>query len=1063
MKRTFLPLLRCAAFLGVFALVAILHGQGITTAALSGFVMSKEAKPVPNATVTVVHEPTGTKASTTSRANGQFNLSGLRVGGPYTVTASLDGYRAETHSDLYLDLSSAAEANFTLATEMVVMEAVKSTADRDLTFSGGKVGAGTTFESQQIAEIATVRRNVQDIAVLDSRLFLNSLDQGGQLSAQGQNFRFNSLLIDGVQSNDPFGLNSSGFSSLRSPIPPEWVQSMSVELSPYDVRRSGFTGALINVVTKSGTNRFSGMVYGEYSDLNNRAKNPVTQVREFFRERTYGFYVGGPILKNRLFFFVGEDDFRRTTLAPTQLFAPDATTVQQVVAQAKALGYDPGTFTGAAAFSVQKSYIAKLDWNISQAHRLSLQYRDNYGLSPVYVNFNTSGTTTSFSNYWYDAPIHSHGYTAQLFSNWLPNFRTEASIGHTTYDGSPRSHSSPFPEVLIQNVPGINTTNGVSVTNGQLFLGTDASRQLNGIVTKTDNLALTTEYSLGNHTFAFGGDYEKKQVWDAFISRYYGSYTFRSVADALSGTNATLSQLTLSPGTTISDALAVYTYTQRGLFLQDTWSPNTHLTVSAGIRFDDPYLPIAPSPIPTTTAFSEASFQTAFGMRSTATNSGNYTIAPRIGFRYLFDADRKTQVRGGIGLFQGGNPSVWIANPYQNRGVTSNVTTAGVNFSPTINPPTVGAPGIATVNLTDPSFRPPVSWKGNLAFEHTLPFAGLVLGVEGDLIRVQRALTTLDLNLRQTGVNPDGRNRYAGAIIATTSGSARGANGNPAAASFYQNAGFADVMYLTNTKKGGGYDVTFSLRRPFRNNWSASVSWTYSDYTEVSPATSSVALSNYNLRKIANPNEDEASTANTNVPYRIVGQFSYQLNLIKNAPTRLSLTYQGRTGHNYSWVFFGDANGDGFTFNDLFYMPAGPTDPRVRWNSTTERDNFFAFAHSNGIERFAGLIVPRNSETSPWVNTVDLKFTQELPIYRRLKSELFLNFLNVGNFLDKKWGRQSEVVFSYGRAIASTTYDAVNNQYVYNYTPTTLDSVPTVANEHPVSRWQMQFGARVKF
>ncbi len=1063
MQRFILKHLLTGAFALCLALASTAYGQGITTSAVSGVVNDKQGKPIAGATITVVHEPTGTKTSTTSRANGQFNLSGLRVGGPYSVTTTVSGYRAETRSGVYFDLSTSQDMTFELAPETVVMDAFKVESDHDLTFGTGKMGTGTSLDSAQIADVPSVRRSVQDVAVLDSRLFLNSLDQGGQLSAQGQNFRFNSLLIDGVQANDPFGLNSNGFSSLRSPIPLEALQSLSIELNPYDVRRSGFTGALINAVTKSGTNEFSGMVYGEYTDLYGRAKNPVSGAREFFRERTYGFNIGGPILKDRLFFFLAEDDFRRNTLAPSQLFIPDGPTVQQIVARAKAVGYDPGTFTGAASFQIQKSYVAKLDWNINDSHRLSLQYRDNYGTSPVYVNYNSSSTQTSLSNYWYDAPLHTHGYTAQLFDNWTPNFRTEASIGHTSYNGSPHPHGPAFPEVFIRGVTGVNSS-GTAVPNGTVDLGTDASRQLNGIITKSDNMAASGEYSLGDHTLVLGGDYDKKQVWDAFVARYYGSYTFNTVADWLAGTNGSLSQLTLSPGTSVADGLALYTYIQRGLFFQDVWKPTSRLTVNAGVRFDDPYLPKAPIPIPTTTAFSEASFQTAFGIPSTTTNSGNYSISPRLGFSYDLKSERKTQLRGGIGLFSGTNPSVWLGNPYQNRGVTSNVVTNGVAFSPNINPPTVGAPGAATVNVTDPSFRVPLSWKGNLAIDHTLPFGGLVFTMEADIVMVQRALNTIDLNLKQVGTNPDGRIQYAGGIFSGTAGGRGSSNSNPySTLTNYQNAGFADVMYLTNTNKGGGHDFTLALRRPMKNGWAASLAWTASHYTEVSPATSSIAQSNYNGRKVANPNEDVASISNTNVPNRIVGTLTRQFKLIKNAPTDISLVYQGRTGHNYSWVFFGDANGDGFTFNDLFYMPTGPNDPRVRWADPTQEANFFAYAQSVGLTRFGGSIVPRNSETSPWVQTVDLKFTQTVPIFKRAKAELYLNLLNLGNLLNRQWGRQSEVVFSYGRAVAATTYDAVAKQYVYTFTPATLDPVPTNNNDQPVSRWQLQSGMRIKF
>jgi hypothetical protein len=305
---------------------------------------------------------------------------------------------------------------------------------------------------------------------------------------------------------------------------------------------------------------------------------------------------------------------------------------------------------------------------------------------------------------------------------------------------------------------------------------------------------------------------------------------------------------------------------------------------------------------------------------------------------------------------------------------------------------------------------------------------------------------------------PDGRIRYAGNPTSGTSGATQGKR---------RVAAFSDVFYLTNTKNGDGYGYTLQVNRPMRNHWSWGASYTLSDATEVSPITSSTAGSNYQNRAVFNPNEDVASTSNYAIKDRIVVSVAREFEFIKNFKTTIAGVYQGRTGRPYSWVFYGDANGDGWTFNDLLYVPTGPSDPKVAWASTTERDAFFAFVNSTSLAKYMGSHAPRNSETSPWTQTIDLKIVQQIPIWNRLKGELYINVLNFWNLVDKDWGLLEEVPFSYRRAVAAASYNAAGNgglgQWNYTFTSNTLNTVPLVVNEHPVSRWQAQVGVRVRF
>lgn len=1067
MKTCFASLLQRAALLAAFVLVATVHGQGLTTSAISGFVTDPQGKPVAAASVSVLHEPSGTRSSAVTRTNGQYDLSGLRVGGPYTVTVKADGYSEESQREIYLDLGETSPVNVSLAASGVVkMETLKVEADRNPIFGAAKISTGSTFSIADVEQLPSIRRNVQEIAQMDSRVTVLNLSQDGEMSAQGQNYRFNSFLVDNVQTNDPYGLNSNGFTTLRSPVPFEALQAVNVELNPYDVRRAGFTGALINAVTKSGTNRFSGMLYGEYSDSKMRAKNPVTNVRDSFRERTGGGVFGGPIIRDRLFFFLSYDEFNRQTPAPTLTQTLNSAQVAQIAERARTFGYEPGDLSGPQNVAQQKTHLGKLDWNITNAHRLSVSYRRVRSLSPVFQFY--GGTNTSFSNFWYDSSRKTDAYTAQLFSTWTSNFRTEATVSLLKYDGTAKNRGTPFPQVFVQGLTAVRLTDGVTVTTGTLNLGTYNVQQENQKTSESRTAALSGNYLFGEHTFTAGADYQRTETRDAFINNAYGSYTFPSLATWLSGTGASKTQTVFAPGKTEADAIGAFTYTTLGLYVADVWKPRPHLSVTAGLRFDGGYVPDRPTEIPATATYSESAFQAAFGRSSTTTSDGNYSVSPRLGFNYRLKSERRTQLRGGVGLFQGTNPAVWLNNAFQNRGVTASVATSNATFSPSISSAGSAAPAVAIINLTNADFHPPAVWKANLAVDHALPYLGLTLTAEAGFLQTEYGTLIRNLNLRPLGTNPDGRIRYSGAIVASSTGNARGANGNSYSSNAnYQTAGFADVYELTNTKKGGGADFTLKLTRPMRNNWSASLAYTHSDYKEVTPMTATgLAQSFYNTRAVFNPNEDIASTSNYNIANRIVGQFTYRVNLIKKwkAPTTITALWQSRSGRPYSWVFAGDANGDGFTFNDLLYVPNGPSDSRVRWNSTTERDNFFAYVASSSLNQYVGRVVPRNSETSNWVQTVDLKVTQEIPLYRGLRAEIFASLLNVGNLLNKKWGLLQEIPFSYKRAVLGTTYDAANSQYVYTFTPSTLDPIPTTTDgTSSNSRWQVQTGMRLRF
>ena len=1073
--------LRIILTAGVAALILALgssaFAQGITTSAVNGFVTDKAGQPVPGASITVLHEPSGTRATTTTRANGQYTLAGLRVGGPYTVAVETKNFQPQSKKEVYLSLNEEQSINFTLSTEVVTLEAVNVTTSRDATFEVGKMSTSTTFVTQEVNDVPTIRRDVQDLANLDSRLSLteNTTQVEFSLSAQGQNSRFNSFLIDGVQSNDPFGLNANGFASLRSPVPLSALESISFDFEPYDVKYTGFTGVLVNAVIKSGANDFHGSLYGSYTGKSNymRAKNPVTGLHDQLQERTQAASFSGPIIKNKLFFYLYWESFKRIQAAPGQVFVPDATVASQIAAVARSFGYEPGTIGGTDAVSKQKTYIAKLDWNINDSQRATFTYRRTDSATPNFADFNYT-TATSFSNHWYQARRVHDVFGIQLNSQWTPDFQTEAVAQYFRYNGTAAPNGAPLAEIYVNGVPGVRLDNGAAVTNGQLILGTNYSYQLNQLFTKNYHGHLYGDYSLGNHTFKIGGDADKNQYDDKFVQYFFGRYAFANLAAFTAQTPNYLRYQQAAPGYSLPQGYAYYSMTDFGLVAQDTWKPNKNLTVLAGLRFDDPWFPGRPP--------FNGNFYNAFGFRNNTTASGNYTIAPRLGINYDLPKSvlpgilggRKTQLRGGIGLFQGTNPAVWVANSYQTAGVLNSVTYgssfssntnapitqvtqpafhADPNFVQTLPPPSTPT---AVINVTDPDFKTPTSWKGNFAIDHTLPWFGLVATAEADLIKVQKGIDYKNLNLNPVGTLPDGRTRYSGVRFSN----------------------FAQVLDLINTNKGGSQAYTVGIARPMKNHWSFSVFYTHTHATEVQALTSSVANSNFNYRSTVDPNGGFEVPSAYNIPNRLVVRATREFNFFgrTNAETRLTATFRLQTGHAYSWVFNNNVDGSGGPY-DAFYVPT-VDDAKVVWSAGTgatafasaqaAHDAFFNWLAGTDLKYKVGKIAQPNSSFNPEQQTVDLHIEQRIPLPGPEKARLsiFLDCLNFANLLNSRWGAVTGLDFGTGfngynrNTGVSATYNAATNQYTYTFVPGSVSAQPAFTD---LSRWQAQIGAKIEF
>ncbi|WP_024889780.1 TonB-dependent receptor [Luteimonas huabeiensis] len=1071
--------------LGLIAALAAApaFAQSTTSSGLAGTVMSNDGQPVAGAEVTIVHVESGTVSRATTDASGRYNARGLRVGGPYTVTINKAGAGTSTRDDIYLALNQTGQVDVQLSGDLTTLGTVYATATAGSeVFSSAKMGAGTNLGLEQIEALPTIQRNLQDFVRLDPRVA--QTDKGRlEISAGGQNPRYNAIRIDGVNTSDTFGLEASNFPLLRQPVSMDAIEAINVDLSNYDTTITGATGAVIDAVTKSGTNNFSGSVYYVYRDQDwVRDNEDGSPFSGFEDEETYGLTFGGPIVKDRLFFFANYEKFTRNS--PAASFGPIGSSASNIVgitqdqiAQAQQIardvyGIDIGSLQTPDGIKTElEEKAVKFDWNIGENHRLSYRYSETEQVDPVLAG--SGENSLSLNSRWYEIQKAFDSHSVQLFSDWSPNFSTEFKGSRRNYDSLSAVYSR-LPQISIGFGPEDSPD---EPSSPYLNFGTDEFRHGNQIETTTDTLFGAGTWYAGDHTVKFGFDWERNDVYNLYAQNIWGSYRFASLDHFRNGEYWEYRLNAPVPGRGLDSVAMNYEHKNLGLFVQDTWAVNYNLSLMFGLRVDIPDLDDV--------ADHNLLVQEVYGL-----DNRNVLDAklwqPRFGFNYTFDSDRPTQLRGGVGLFQGAAANVWVGNSYQNSGfgligynqLMENVPVdqrdaiwASLPFVPDPDNPTTPAPAAGyqmMVNLMEDGIKQPSVWKANLAFDHELPWYGIVASAEALFTRVKDALHFERLDLgAPTGYGPDGRPLY---WSNNATGTGRRANGNTGVADIadtlpgYENVtGWHNdgVILMKNTDKGSGQQFTFSLSKPLIENWAWSLGYTYTRATEVSPLTSSRAISNWSNKAIFDPNEDVAARSNYEIRDRVIGTLTFEKAFFGDYNTNVTLIYEGRSGRPHSWRFLNDANGDGYT-NDLLYIPTGPGDVIFTGGAAMEQAFFDWLSGQPDLQRYAGGAAERNGSRSGWINTFDLRISQELPgFFDGHKSEIWLDVMNVGNLLNKDWGQiVDQSPYSDLRAV--TFAGVQDGKYVYNFDPNRVWS-PALYDDKGQSRWALQLGFRYKF
>ncbi len=1044
----------------VVALAAAPSFAQSTSAGVGGVITGNAGAPVQGAEVTITHVESGTVSRATTDASGRYNARGLRVGGPYSITVTKAGEGTRTEEGIYLNLDSVNAVNTVLAGDVTTLQTVEAVyAGGSDVFSSSSMGAGTNVNREELDAFFSLNRDLQDYARLDPRISQTDKERG-EISAGGQNTRYNTITIDRVATNDTFGLESNNLPTARQPISIDAIQEVQVNVTNYDVTQKGYTGANINAVTKSGTNNFFGSAYYIYRDADMVGDGANDRPFLGFKEdATYGATFGGPIVKDRLFFFANYENSELTAAGGDSgpvgsgasnivgnITGANVTEIQSIAA---GYGLDAGTLAGGSGTNTtSESALVKIDWNITDSQRASFRVNRTEQDEAILPGFGNN--FFSLSSYWYNQQKEFNNYVAEIFSDWSDNFSTEASVSYRDYSSAP---------VLFARQPQVQ----VDFSNQNLRFGSEQFRHANQLDTETLSAYFSGNYYLGDHVIKGGVDFERNDIFNLFVESNLGNYRFGSLANFRNGIIRDYS-LRLPTSGNLNDAAAQAEFTNVGFFLQDNWAVNSNLTLQFGVRYDTLSVDQDPD--------FNAAASSVFGFRNDQTPDGKSLLQPRFGFNYTFDSDRPTQVRGGVGLFQGAAANVWLVNPYTNDGQNITVfgcgsgfsnSCAGVPFTPG-NQPRVGS-AVADVDFLDPDLEQPSVWKANLAFEHELPWWGTVASAELVLTEVDSGIYYQHLNLGAPNFQgQDGRLLYWTRNPNGTVGTGSRAN---------RNRGYRDVMLATETSKGRGQNLTLGLEKPLVENWAWSLAYSYTEATDVSPLTSSRSISNWRGRAVFNSNEDVASRSNYAISDRFVGTMRFRKAFFGDYSSEVSMFFEGRSGKPYSWTVGNDLNGDGQGGNDLMYIPSGPGDVLITGGPADAAAFWDFIANNPDLAASRGRAIDRNSSHGPWVNTFDMRFRQELPGFMaEHKSELVLDIFNVGNLINKEWGQVEEIFFQSdgGPARSFVNYggiDPATGRYIYslikdnqgNFNPEGFG----LRDRRGESRWAAQVTLRYRF
>ncbi|NAS11731.1 TonB-dependent receptor [Poritiphilus flavus] len=1030
----------------------------VTTSNIRGTVSDDQNAPLLGANVVAIHTPTGTKYGAITNEDGRFNLLNLRVGGPYEVTISYVGFTTQTQNDVFLSLGKTFNLEVTMVSESQALEEVVVVSDRGGTFGSDRTGAETSVGRRELTRLPTITRSTNDFTRLEPTASAGSFG--------GRNDQFNNFSLDGAIFNNPFGLDAAqpGGQTESNPISIDAIDQIQVTTAPYDVTQSGFTGASVNAVTKSGTNEFYGTVYGFFrnEDLTGGKIKGDDVFKADLSQTQYGISIGGPIVKNKLFFFANFERDERTdlgsagfvpnrnagTINESRVLASDFELVDNILRQVM-IGpgefYDPGRFEGFNFDQESSKGIFKLDWNINEKNRLAIIYNflDASKEKPAHPTAlgirGPNLATLQFENAGYQINNRIQSVQIELNSTLSDEAINKLQVGYTHFDDFRNPKSTPAPAITLLDETG---------SSNYIIAGHEPFSINNRLDQKVFQLTNNLNFFKGDHTFTVGFSFEKFQFDNSFNLGVYGAqgtfFPTGSIADfrdptneaalvafyqdAISGAIAANRSLEANgEGNAGGWALAETNVGQLAFYVQDEWNILENFKLTYGIRFDKPLyfdssdkaqdvIDVAPAVVPGVPYFDPETGEDVF-FDSTQLPTNDFLISPRVGFNWDVHNDNTLQIRGGTGIFTGRFPFVWLGNQIAN-------------------------PNIFFLTPVDPDYQWPQVWRTSLGADYRF---------DNGLILTADISYTSDINgphVQNWGLRPPTETLI-------------GVDNRPV----YADSDRGDNAYVfTNSDKGRIFNAVLKAQKTFDNGLYTSLAYSYLDSKDVNSIEAEITSDAFDGNAISgNANDDVLSHSRYGDTHRFVGVISKAF----KTGTTISTFFEYAQGGRFNHLVAGDLNNDGVASrsNDLLYIPTASEISQMNFSGPGQAEAFEAFIQQDDyLSKNRGSYAERYGALAPWRGRWDLKILQDIKFGSKNTLQLSLDVLNVGNLISSDWGI---VEIPTNTEILSVSFPRDMDGNITSFDPTyTFDPNLTSTfspNTDLVSRWQAQFGVRYIF
>lgn len=1093
-----------------FILMGLALNAQVTNSSLSGKVTDTGGEALIGATIIAKHVPSGTDYGTTTNESGRYSILGMRVGGPYTIVVSYIGYQDFTHNNVYLSLGVAAQINTVLSEQASVLEEIVVSANKNDLFSADRSGAAVTFGKDELIALPNLGRTINDVTRYN-------VYSNGRGSFAGQDSRFSSITVDGSVFNNGFGLGSSASAGGRTgttAISFDALEEVQYNIAPYDVTQSGFAGAGINSITRSGTNEISGSAY--YFTKNNSLTGKKADGRDLapftVDEKTIGLRIGGPIIKNKLFYFINVENFENSRPALDWSLNRGQTSGNvSRVTEADMLdlanfmktnfNYDLGALDGFNNDVKSLKYLARIDYNINSKHKLSVRYSHHDSEAEIRISDSNSSNTAgngnrtnrslaiSPENTGYLIQDNTRSLAIELNSIFNNKISNNFIVGYNKQVEDRKARTELFPTIDILK-------DGSTYTS----IGFDPFTPSNRLNYATLNITNNLNYYLNKHQFTLGLAAEFFQSNNVFFPSSNGVYVYKSIEDFK---KAAL-QFKNDPNNPISpvelerynlrysllpngaDPLQVLKSTNYAAYLQDMITISDRFSLTLGVRadyfgYDNSTASDFFNPVVNALIYKDENGND-LNVNTGAFPSSKVLISPRLGFNYDVTGNKKIQLRGGSGIFVSRIPQVLISNQLGNNGINTVLinqtkttafpfSTDPTRFIPPVKPEIDKLPAYA-VNASDTDLKNPSIWKSSLAVDFNLG-SGFALTVEGIYNKFLTALRYIDANLKPADrdfTGPDTRDRFPASGLS-------GANINPAR---FINRATTNVFVLKNTDQGDAYTFTTKLEKSTEKGLGGFIGYTYGSARDIQAVGSTVQA---NIPTIQGQNFLDLTTGDENVQHRIIGLLNYKItygNKIGGA-TNISLGVIASSGNPISYTYANDFNGDG-QFNDLIFVPlkgsdikfanipVSSSDPTVLFSAQQQAEAFENFIANNSyLNSRRGQYAERNAGVFPWLTRLDLTISQDIIIKVGGKNNAFqirLDILNFGNLLNNEWGVGNLTTTNNPLTFASVDAEGLpsfrlSEQTIDGKRALLKDSFVKAVNVDNV--WQAQLGLRYTF